>query len=256
MSVDRDRRGAPPFRGEVLPRESWTRTRVGLDERGTRFDWNAVFGRDARRVVDLGCGNGRWLVHSALDRRDVDHLGLDLVPPAIRLGSLRAGQRGLTNLKFAWGDAGEFIQERAAPGSLCEVHLYHPQPYFEGSQRARRQLNPATLLAIWRALALGGLFVFQTDNRAFAQWARASGPALFAWRELDGAWPDAPEGRTLREIKAREQGLEIVRVLAERLDLPDGEAAARAALLQEPLFDAGERARTARRRPRGVSRRR
>jgi tRNA (guanine-N7-)-methyltransferase len=234
----RDHDAAPPYPGEVLARELWTRTRVGLGARGTPLDWAGTFGRDARRVVDLGCGNGRWLIHSALERRDVDHVGIDLVPPAIKLASLRAGQRGLTNLKFAWGDATEFILERALGESLDEVHLYHPQPYYDPAKKARRQLTPAVLLAIWRALRPGGIFVFQTDNSAFARYARKIAGALFEWRELATPWPDAPRGRTLREIQARARGLAIVRAEAIKLALDASEAERRVASLPEPDFDA------------------
>jgi tRNA (guanine-N7-)-methyltransferase len=171
-------------------------------------------------------------------RPDVDHLGIDLVPPSIKVASLRAGQRGLVNCKFAWGDASAFVLERATPASLNEVHLYHPQPHFDPARRARRQLSPAILLAIHRALRPGGLFVFQTDNAPFARWARAAVPALFSWEERREPWPDAPRGRTLREATARARGLAIVRAEARRLDLSPEEAAARAAALPEPDFDA------------------
>ena len=236
--IDRDSQREIAFPGEVLPREHWSRTRVGLGARGQRFDWKAVFGRDAPHVVDLGCGNGRYLVGSALARRDVDHLGVELVPPAVRMGSLRAGQRGLTNCKFAWGDASEFILERADANSLDEVHLYHPQPYYDARKIERRQLTPQILAAIHRALRAGGVFVFQTDNPAYMRYARSVVPQLFEWREHDGVWPDQPQGRTLREIVARGQGLAILRVEAHRLDLGEDEVAARVAALPQPDFDA------------------
>jgi tRNA (guanine-N7-)-methyltransferase len=221
-----------------LPREQWTRTRVPLGQGGGLFDWTGAFGRDAPRVVDLGCGNGRFLVSSALARPDLCHLGIDLVPQAVRFASLRAGQRGLRNLKFAWGNATAFICERAGPGSLAEVHLYHPQPHFDECREARRQLTPAVLLAIHRALEPGGLFVFQTDNAPYARWARGAVPPLFSWAERTGPWPDAPAGRTLREITARRQGLAITRAECRRLDLAPEEAAARSARIPEPHFDA------------------
>lgn len=229
-----DNRHGVPFPGRKLPRERWTRTRAALGPPGAPFDWRATFGRDAPRVLDLGCGNGRFLIASALARPERDHLGLELVPQAVRFGSLRAGQRGLTNCKLAWGDASAFVLERCAPRSLDEVHLYHPRPPEAGMRAGRRQLGPEVLLAVWRALVPDGLFVFQTDNARQAGYARSAARALFAWRELPDPWPDAPRGRTLREIVALARGLAVVRAEARPLALEDAEAAARAALLPEP----------------------
>jgi tRNA (guanine-N7-)-methyltransferase len=211
---------------------------VPLGPPGRRFDWEAVFGREAPRVLDLGCGNGLFLVSSALRRPDHDHLGIDLVPPAIRLGSLRAGQRGLANLKFAWGDATEFVLERCSEASVTEVHLYHPQPHFDPRKHARRQLTPPVVGAIHRVLRPGGLLVFQSDNPAYGRYAQRVLPALFSVRVERGPWPDAPLGRTLRERVARDRGLPILRLTAVRLDLPPEEAARRARSLPAPDFDA------------------
>jgi tRNA (guanine-N7-)-methyltransferase len=247
---DRESTCGVPFPGVKLPRERWSRTRAPLGERGRRFDWDRVFGRRAQHVVDLGCGNGRFLVASALARPDADHLGVELVPPAVKFASLRAGQRGLTNLKIAWGDANEFVLERCAPGSVDEFHLYHPQPYFEAKDAGRRQLTPAILGALHQALVPGGRFVFQTDNDAWARYAREVVPALFEWHEESGPWPDAPLGRTLREITARRLGLAVVRAQCRRKDVDEAQATALVARLPLPAFDANRPAfRAAKRAP-------
>ncbi len=226
------------FPGRKIERERWTRTRVPLGEKGARFDWAATFGRAAPHVLDLGSGNGRFLIAYAIARPELDHLGIEIVPPAIQHATLRAGQRGLTNVKFAWGNASEFILERCETASVDEVHLYHPQPYFDADKIDRRQLTPEVLFAIFRALMPGGVFVFQTDNPAYASYARSVVAALFQWRELDGPWPDARQGRTLREIEALHQGLPIVRACCTRRGL-DLEAARRlVATLPAPSFDA------------------
>lgn len=226
--------------GVVLPKDAWVRTRLGLGNPGTQFDWTKSFGREARRVLDLGCGNGYWLVHSGLARPDVDHLGVELVPPALRLGSLRAGQRGLSHVKFAWGDATEFVVERCPDGTVDEVHLYHPQPYYDAGRVARRQLTPEVLAAIHRVLRPGGTFVFQTDNPAYMTYARRVVQALFEFKERFDPWDDMPRGRTLREIVARSQELEIFRGVGTRLDLDAEQRAERVAALPEPEFDANK----------------
>jgi len=226
--------------GVVLPKDQWVRTRLSLGDRGTSFDWQRSFGRDARRVLDLGCGNGYWLVRSGLARPEVDHLGIELVPPALRLGSLRAGQRGLSHVKFAWGDATEFVVERCPPCSVDEVHLYHPQPYYEAGKIARRQLTPEVMAAIHRVLRPGGQFVFQTDNPAYMAYARRIVPSLFDFHERHEPWEDMPRGRTLREIVARSQGLAIFRALSTALPLSDEERASRVAALPQPEFDANK----------------
>lgn len=233
-----DHRRAPEFPGAILHPSEWTRTRVSLGPRGRRLDWEATFGRTAGRVVDLGCGNGRYLIGSALLRPQLDHLGIELVPQALRMAVARAGERGLRNCKFAWGNASEFLRERVAPATLDEVHLYHPQPYFAEHQAERRQLTPEILLALWRALKPGGRFVFQTDSKAYWKYAGEIGPALFEWREHRGVWPDAPHGRTLREIRARAQGLHVWRASARRKDLDEGAAVRAVDSLPQPRFDA------------------
>ena len=65
-------------------------------------------------------------------------------------------------------------------------------------------------------LAAGGLFVVQTDNPDYWTYMREVLPSFFEFREQSDPWPDAPEGRTRREILARQRGLTIYRGIGIR----------------------------------------
>ena len=207
-----------PFPGRKVPRDAWTKT--GLRDPEAAFDWEAVFGRDAARVVDLGCGNGRYLIGSALDRPEFLHVGIDVVQVVIDHAAQRANRRGVTNARFVVGDAAKWLFERFQEDSLDEVHVYHPQPYYEPGQAGQRLITPEFLERTWTVTRPGGLLVVQTDNKAYWKYLQSAVAKHFEPVEVKGPWPDAPRGRTSREIQARQKGLMVWRVQARRRDVP------------------------------------
>src|SRR5215831_1291780 len=119
-----------PIAGEILDPSQWTQTALKrLPETGP-LDWQALFGRRAPVVLDLGCGNGRYLLSSAVWRPDHDHLGIDVLPVVIRYATRRGNQRGLSNCRFAVCDGLRFLERHVEPGAVGEIHCYHPQPYY------------------------------------------------------------------------------------------------------------------------------
>ena len=200
-----------PIPGAVLPPDQWARTAIKRLPPPGPLDWTAIFGREAPLVLDLGCGNGRFVIASALTRPECNHVGIEILPVVIRYATRRANQRGLSNVRLAVIGAYEFLAQYVAPASAAEIHLYHPQPYRDGDRKHRRLLTPQFLALVHRSLAAGGLAVFQTDNRAYWQYLQKILPLFFAFEELNAPWPDAPHGRTRREIYARRHAMRIYR---------------------------------------------
>jgi tRNA (guanine-N7-)-methyltransferase len=200
-----------PFPGRILSEERWTRTALKNLPRIGPIDWPTIFGRRAPLVMDLGCGNGRYIIGSSLARPEFDHVGLDVLPVVIRYATRRANQRGLKNIRLAVRGAYEFLNDLVAPQSVREIHLYHPQPYADTAEAARRLVTPEFLGLVHRSLEPGGLFVTQTDHEAYWKYIRHVAPHYFEFHDQPGAWSDAPLGRTRREIIARGQGLKIFR---------------------------------------------
>src|SRR5262245_2985563 len=148
-----------PIPGIVLPQDQWARTAIKRLPPPGPIDWAAVFGRPAPLVLDLGCGNGRFTIASALARPELDHVGIEILPVVIRYATRRANQRGLSNVRLAVIGAYEFLAQYVAPASASEIHLYHPQPYRDDQKQHRRLLTPEFLALVHRSLAAGGLVV-------------------------------------------------------------------------------------------------
>jgi tRNA (guanine-N7-)-methyltransferase len=226
-----------PFPGLVKPREQWTRTALKRWPSEGCLDWQALFGRFAPVVIDLGCGNGRFLIGSALARPERDHLGVDVLPMVIRYARKRGNQRGLTNARFAVGEAQQVLKNYVPRRSVSEIHVYHPQPYHDPAQMDRRLMTPEFFLWVRRSLVPSGMFIVQTDERAYWEYFQKTIPALFAFTEHRGPWRDAPKGRTRREIIAIRRKLKIYRGIAVvRSDMDDETARRIAADLPEPEF--------------------
>ena len=191
-----------PIPGEILPEDRWAKTAIKRLPPSGPLDWEAIFGRVAPVLLELGCGNGRFTIQSALSRPEVDHFASDILPVVIRYATRRANQRGLHNVRFAVKDAQTLVHAYVRASSVAEVHLYHPQPYHDSRKAHLRLLSPHVLALIHAALALNGLFVVQTDNPDYWKYMLEVLPSFFDFREQTGPWPDAPEGRTRREILA------------------------------------------------------
>lgn len=207
-----------PIPGQILHESEWARTAIKRLPESGPLDWPSIFGRSAPIVLDLGCGNGRYTLISALARPDHDHFAIDILPVVIRYATRRANQRGLHNVRFAVKDAETFLSRYTPDASVAEVHLYHPQPYHDHRRSHRRLLTPDFLADVHRVLAPGGRFFLQTDNPDYWSYLTRVVPEMFDWREHPEPWPDAPEGRTRREILARSRGFRIFRGEARRVD--------------------------------------
>jgi tRNA (guanine-N7-)-methyltransferase len=232
-----------PVPGEIVDQEKWTKTALKKLPPEGPLDLVALFGRAAPLVVDLGCGNGRFLIGSALRRPEFDHIGIDIFPMVLRYATRRGNQRGLGNLRFAAIDAQRFVAHYLTAGGVIEMHCYHPQPHHDPHDRHKRLLTPMFLVDVHSVLVAGGSLFVQTDNEAYWMYIKKSLPTFFDFHEQKGPWPDTPRGRTRREILALKRRYPIFRGWGVKKDMTREGALDAARSLPLPSFDAGPRRR-------------
>lgn len=166
-------------------------------------------------IVDIGCGDGRWLLASASARPGDDFTGIELIPALVE----KAKSNAPSNARFIAGDAVAWLQRRE-DASVDEIHIYNPQPYYDPAEVHFGMLTASFFERLWTVLRPDGRLILQTDNKRYGKYLQEAARKHFDLEILAGPWPDAPKGRTRREMIAMGKKLPVLRAVGRRRPKP------------------------------------
>ncbi|MDT0119732.1 MULTISPECIES: tRNA (guanosine(46)-N7)-methyltransferase TrmB [Kocuria] len=185
-----------------------------------RLDREAVFGRVAPVVVEVGSGLGEAIVAHAAAHPELDHLAVEVYKPGVADLLMKAAQAGVTNVRVAQANAPEVLEHMLEPGSVHELWVFFPDPWHKTRHHKRRLVSPGFAELAARVLEPGGLWRLATDWQEYAvvmrevlDGADADFENVHPGQPADDEHPDAGwaprwEGRILTsfERKATEAG--------------------------------------------------
>jgi len=149
--------------------ELWPR--FGVAERQA-LDLNAIYGRAAPRMLEIGFGAGEALLSFAQAHADIDCLGIEVHRPGVGHLLLGVEAAQLTNVRVMDRDAVEVLRDQLPPGSLSIVHIFFPDPWHKKRHHKRRLIQPAFVALLARVLASQGVLRLATDWEHYAQQMR------------------------------------------------------------------------------------
>jgi tRNA (guanine-N7-)-methyltransferase len=132
------------------------------------IDTTKVFGRDVPVVLEIGFGMGAATAEIALQRRDVDFIGVEVHAPGVGALLKVIGEHDLTNLRIVEHDAVEVIEQMIAPLSLAGVHVYFPDPWHKARHNKRRLIQPTFVAMLAKRIVSGGFLHCATDWEEYA----------------------------------------------------------------------------------------
>jgi tRNA (guanine-N7-)-methyltransferase len=143
--------------------------RFGLDYTGQQRDYDAIFGRHARRVLEIGFGNGDALRFAAQQDPTRDYIGIEVHAPGVgRLLNALEGD-GADHVRLYHYDAVEVLRNEVAEGSLDEVRIYFPDPWHKKRHNKRRLIQPDFARLLVSRLAPDGRLHAATDWQDYAE---------------------------------------------------------------------------------------
>jgi tRNA (guanine-N7-)-methyltransferase len=142
---------------------------IGIEHKAQLLDLEAVFGRKAPTVVEIGFGNGDTLVQQASDNPDKNYIGIEVHEPGVGHCLLSAKKAGISNLRLLMHDAIDVFTEQIPLASLSRVNLYFPDPWPKKRHHKRRIVQHDFLELIADRLQDAGTLNIATDWANYAE---------------------------------------------------------------------------------------
>lgn len=179
------------------------------------LDLDCVFPRTAPLEVDVGCGDGSFLIGLAKQSPQRNFLGLERLFGRVRSSCRKITQHNLTNARVLRIESSYAVAHLLPPNSVAVFYLLFPDPWPKRRHQRRRIVTSGFIDSIYRALACDGLFMIATDDVCYFDEIRrlTNQTERFAMHPAD----DFNFAPTTFEKHFRERGLEIHRLVLRKV---------------------------------------
>lgn len=183
--------------------------KYGLDPAAGTFDLPRIFGRNARRTLEIGFGNGATLAELARQHPHEDFLGIEVHRPGMGRLLMTLDLEQIKNVRVACADAVEVLSRCLPDDSLDALLLYFPDPWPKKRHHKRRLVQPEFVALAARKLKSGGQLQLATDWPEYAaqMLTVVSASPDFANAAAGGGYALRPLARPFTKFERRGIGL-------------------------------------------------
>jgi tRNA (guanine-N7-)-methyltransferase len=139
---------------------------------GSLLDVEALFGRAAPLVIEVGSGMGEATAQLAAADPGRDVLAVDVHLQGLGRLLRRLEEQGLTNVRVAEGDAVVLLRDMLRADSVDEVRVFFPDPWPKARHAKRRLVQRAFLDLVAERLRHHGVLHLATDWAPYADHMR------------------------------------------------------------------------------------
>lgn len=172
---------------------------------GYEFDQQALYGRKAPLIVEIGSGLGEAMAFAASANPDKDFLAVEVYRPGLAALMVRVENNELTNVRAVQANAPEVLDSLLPPASASEVWVFFSDPWHKVRHHKRRLIKDSFVRKLEQVLVPGGVVRLATDWSNYAEQMREVFDAAPAFTSMH---PGELSGEDSNLTKVRRLGLE------------------------------------------------
>ena len=143
--------------------------KIGIPYAASLLDLDAVFGRSAPHILEIGFGMGETSATIAEANPQNDYIGVEVHTPGVGSLCKLIAEKNLANQRIIQHDAVEVLRDMVSEGSLDGVHIFFPDPWPKARHHKRRLIQPSLVATLTRRLKPGGYIHCATDWENYAE---------------------------------------------------------------------------------------
>ena len=137
-----------------------------------RIDLERLFPKAQPLEVELGSGDGSFLVEYAALHPQRNFIGIERLLGRLRKLDRKGRRAGLTNVRGLRIESSYFLQYLLPAHSAAALHVYFPDPWPKRKHRRHRLINEAFPTLARASLQPGGTIFLRTDDPDYFEQMR------------------------------------------------------------------------------------
>lgn len=129
-----------------------------------------IFGNSHPLIVEIGSGNGHFLVENALQNPDHNFIGTEILGGRARKFNHKVEKRGMNNIIIFKGDARQFVWEYLYEETVSEFIIMFPDPWPKKRHHKHRLLRHTLLQMLHLRLITKGRVSITIDHTRYRDW--------------------------------------------------------------------------------------
>tara|TARA_Y100001935_G_C17265472_1_gene488920 strand:+ start:586 stop:1263 length:678 start_codon:yes stop_codon:yes gene_type:complete len=143
--------------------------KFGINYNPQTLDFFNLFGNHNPVFIEIGFGNGEFLLNISENNPNRNFLGIEVYKPGVGRLLNNLSDKNLKNVKILNFDAIEVIKNMVNAQSLQGVYIMFPDPWHKKKHHKRRIIKDSLLKLLADKIVPGGLIFISTDWEDYAQ---------------------------------------------------------------------------------------